>query len=41
MSLEALEAAAGLAMQHVQAEREKVAQAAALEAEIVPTDQTV
>jgi hypothetical protein len=41
MTLEALEAAAGIAMQHVLNEREKAAQAAALEAEIVPTDQTV
>jgi hypothetical protein len=38
MSLEALEAAAGLALAHVEAEREKAAQAAALEAVIVPED---
>lgn len=38
MSLEALEQAAGLALAHVEAEREKAAQAAAIEAELVPAD---
>lgn len=38
MSLEALEAAAGLAMQHVMEEREKAAQSAAIEAVILPED---
>lgn len=38
MSLEALEQAAGLAMRHVLIEREKAAQAAAIEAELVPAD---
>ena len=38
MTLEALEAAAGLALAHVEAEREKAAQTAAIEAELVPAD---
>jgi hypothetical protein len=38
MTLEALEAAAGLALAHVEAEREKSRQAAAIEAVIVPAD---
>lgn len=38
MTLEALEAAAGLALAHVEAEREKAAQAAAIEAVTLPAD---
>lgn len=38
MTLEALEAACGIALAHCEAEREKEAQAAAIEAVIVPED---